>query len=242
MAYEEVLKAVFPFLDGKDLASCMVVSKQWRDIARDDYLWKCLCARRWPSACKRPNPPAVTYYKLYQTCNKLQHRRTLPPPNLSFDDLEFFIDIWSDDELIFSEVVAGRVLQTGMVPDLSFDLDVAEYKMTIPVEPRFTVTWSQTVSVSVLVGRKDSNRVACIINKSRFEYIDRTARRAHAFEYLAFSPDHPFTAAIRGWITLRFMEDGNEGDLDVFRIEMDFCDAANSKEDVLRLLQILDWK
>lgn len=242
MADEEVLKAVFPFLDGKDLASCMVVSKQWRDIARDDYLWKCLCARRWPSFCKRPNPPTVTYYKLYQTFNKRQHRRTLLPPRLSFDDLEFFIDIWSEDKLIFSEVVAGTVLQNGMMADLSCDLEVREYKMTIPVEPSFTVTWSQTVSVSVLVVRKDSNRVACIINKSRFEYIDRTARRAHAFEYLDFSPDHPFTSGIRGWISLRFMEDGDEGVLDVFGIEMDFCDAANSKEEVLWLLDMLDWK
>lgn len=62
MASEEVLKAVFPFLDGVDLASCMAVDKQWKDIASDDFLWKCLCAKRWPSICKWSNPSTLTYY------------------------------------------------------------------------------------------------------------------------------------------------------------------------------------
>ena len=67
---------------------------------------------------------------------------------------------------------------------LRFHLESPEYKMTLPVEPRFTAPMSQTVSVSVLVVRKDSNKVACIINKSMFDYIDRTAYRALAFDYL----------------------------------------------------------
>ncbi|XP_044468776.1 F-box protein At5g39250-like [Mangifera indica] len=250
MINEEILKAVFPLLDGVDLASCMVVSKQWRDIARDDYFWKCLCARRWPSICKRPNPPTVTYYKLYQTFYKRQERRTLLPPRLSFEDLEFYIDIWTDDKLIFSEVVPGPVFQNGFKippPGIS-DMpqyhreDDPECKMTIPVEPRFTIPCSQTVSASVLVGRKDSNRVACIINKSKFDYIDRPSHRAHAFEYLDFAPAYPFTYGIRAWISLHFMEDENEGVLNVFGLEMDFYDAANSKEEVLWLLDMLDWK
>ncbi|KAK2663290.1 hypothetical protein Ddye_001864 [Dipteronia dyeriana] len=249
MSNEEILKAVFPLLDGADLASCMVVCKRWRDIARDDYFWKCLCARRWPSICKRPNPPTVTYYKLYQTFYKRQHRRTLLPPRLSFEDLEFFIDIWTEDKLIFSEVVPGPVFQNGIknIPPgiaemLRLHLEEPDYKMTIPVEPRLTVLLCQTVTVSVLVGRKDSNRVACIINKSKFDYIDRTAYRAHAFEYLDFSPDYPFTSGIRAWISLRFIDDKNEGIINVYGIEMDFCDAANSKEEVLWLLDMLDWK
>lgn len=249
MDYEEVLKAVFPLLDGVDLASCMAVSKQWRDIARDDYFWKCVCAKRWPSICKRPNPPTLTFYKLYQTFYKRQNRRTLLPPRLSFDDLEFFIDIWTEGRLIFSEVVPGPVLQAGIkIPPpgicdmLRFHLEGPEYKMTVPVEPRFTVPICQTVSVSVLVGRKDSNRVACIINKSMFDYIDRTAYRALAFDYLDFSPDYPFISGIRAWISLLFMEDGNDGVIDVFGVEMDFCDAANSKDEVLWLLDMLDWK
>lgn len=249
MSYEEVLKAVFPFLDGIDLASCMVVCKQWRDIARDDYFWKCLCAKRWPSICKRPNPPAITYYKLYQNFYKRQHRQTLLPPRISFEDLEFFIDIWTDDKLIFSKVVPGPVLQTGIkIPPpgisdrLRFQLEGPECRMILPVEPRFKLPLSQTVSFSVLAGRKDSNKVACIINKSMFDYIDRTGYKAMAFDYLHFSPDHPFIPGIRAWISLLFMEDRNEGVIDVFGIEMDFCDAAKSRDEVLWLLDILDWK
>lgn len=245
----EVLKAVFPLLDGVDLASCMAVCKQWKDIAQDDYFWKCLCAKRWPSICKRPNPPTLTYYKLYQTFYKRQHCRTLPPPRLSFDDLEFFIDIWTEDRLLFSEVVPGPVLQTGIkIPPagicdtLRFRLEGPEYKMALPVEPRFKVPFSQTVSVSVLVGRKDSDKVACIINKSIFDYIDRTSYRALAFDYLDFSPIHPFIPGTRAWISLLFMEDGSEGVIDVFGIEMDFCDTATYKEQVLWLLDMLDWK
>ncbi|KAJ9147540.1 hypothetical protein P3X46_029690 [Hevea brasiliensis] len=249
MSCDEVLKAVFPLLDGIDLASCMAVCKQWRDIARDDYFWKCLCAKRWPSICKRPSPPTVTYFKLYQTFNKRQHRQTLLPPRLSFDDLDFFIDIWTEEKFIFSEVVPGPVLLTGIrVPPpgicdiLRFHLDGPDYKMILPVEPRVKIPLSQTVSVSVLVGRKDSNKVARVINRSMFDYIDRTAYRAMAFEYLDFSPVHPFIPGIRAWISLLFMEDGNEGVIDVFGIEMDFRDAANSREEVLWLLDMLDWK
>ncbi|XP_041002746.1 F-box protein At5g39250-like [Juglans microcarpa x Juglans regia] len=248
MTYEEALKVVFPLLEGVDLASCMAVCKQWRDKAQDDYLWKCLCAKRWPSICKQPNPPTLTYYKLYQTFCRRQHRRTLLPPKLSFDDLEFFIDIWIEDRLIFSEVVPGPVLDSGIktLPPgicnmLRFHLEGPEYKMKLPVEPRLTVPLSQTVSVSVLVVRKDTKRVACIINKSIFDYIDRTAYRALAFDYLDFSPVHPFISGIRAWMSLLFMEHGNEV-IDVFGIEMDFCDAATSKEEVLWLLDMLDWK
>ncbi|XP_010258102.1 PREDICTED: F-box protein At5g39250-like [Nelumbo nucifera] len=249
MVYEEVLKAVFPLLDGKDLASCMRVCRQWRDIARDDYFWKCLCVKRWPSICKRPTPPPLTYQKFYRTFYKRHSRRMLLPPRLSFDDLEFYIDIWAEERIIFSEVITGPVLRTGIktLPAgisemLKFHLEGPEYKMTVPVEPRLTVPLSQTVSVSVLVGRRDTNKVACIINKALFDYIDRTAYRALAFDYLDFSPIYPFVSGIRAWISLLFMEDGKDGVIDVFGIEMDFCDAANSEEEVLWLLDMLDWK
>ncbi|KAL5582184.1 hypothetical protein UlMin_014626 [Ulmus minor] len=249
MACEEVLKAVFPLLEGVDLASCMEVCKQWRDVALDDYFWKCMCAKRWPSICKKPKPPTETYYKLYQTFYKRQQNQPLPPPRLSFDDLEFFIDIWSEDQLIFSEVVPGPVLQTGIkVPPagasdkLRFILDSCDYKMTLLAEPRFTVPLSQTVSVSLLVARKDNNKVACVINKSVFDYIDRTSCRAMAFDYLDFSPVYPFVSGIRAWISLLFMEVGIDGVLDVFGIQMDFNDAANTKDEVLWLLDMLDWK
>ena len=249
MSNEEVLKAVFPLLEAVDLASCMEVCKQWRDVALDDYFWKCLCAKRWPSICKKPKPPTVTYYKLYQTFYKRQQNRILPHPRISFDDLEFFVDIWTDDRLIFSEVVPGTVLRagfkippSGICDKLRYHIEGPEYKMTLPVEPRFTIPANQTVSVSVLAGRKDYNKVACIINKSVFDYIDRTASRAMAFDFLDFSHVYPFVSGIRAWISLLFMEDGSDGALDVFGIQMDFCDAANSKEEVLWLLDMLDWK
>ncbi|GAB4827373.1 hypothetical protein Ancab_034259 [Ancistrocladus abbreviatus] len=249
MTCEEVLKAVFPLLEGTDLASCMLVCKQWRHVAQDDYLWKCLCAKRWPSICKRVPPPTETFYKLYRTFCKRRQIRTLLPPRLSFDNLDFYIDIWAEERLIFSEVVPGPILKTGIkIPPtgisdmLRFHLEGPEYKMTLPVEPRFSLPPSQTVSVSVLVGRKDSSKVACIINKAMFDYIDRTAYRALAFDYLDFSPVYPFVSGIRAWISLLFMDDGNEGVSNVFGIEMDFCDAATSEEEVLWLLDMLDWK
>ncbi|KAL0343811.1 UNVERIFIED_CONTAM: F-box protein [Sesamum angustifolium] len=114
--------------------------------------------------------------------------------------------------------------------------------MTLPMQPRFNIPLGQTVSVSVLVGRKDSKKVACIINKSVFDYIDRSTYRALAFDYLDFSPAHPFVSGIRAWISLLFMDHGNEGVIDVFGIELDFCDAANSEDQVLWLLDMLDWK
>ncbi|XP_028796623.1 F-box protein At5g39250-like [Neltuma alba] len=251
MVSEEVMKAVFPLLDGVDLASCMVVCKQWRDLARDDYFWKCLCAKRWPSICKRRNPPTSSYYKLYQTFYRRQHHKPLLPPRISFDDLEFFIDIWAENRLLFSEVVPGSVLQqgtkispSGVCEMLKCHLEGSEFKMTLPVEPRFKIPLSQTetVSISVLVGRKDSNKVAYVINKSMFDYIDWSLFRASAFEYLDISPAYRFLSGIRAWISLLFMEDGDEGAMDVFGIQLDFCDVANSKEEVLWLLDMLDWK
>ncbi|XP_022869014.1 F-box protein At5g39250-like [Olea europaea var. sylvestris] len=249
MACDEILKAVFPLLEGEDLATCMLVCKQWQEIARDDFFWKCLCAKRWPSVCKRPSPPTVTYHKLFKAFYKLQHNRPLLPPRLSFKDLEFYIDIWSKQSLIFSDVVPGLVLRKGSwIPPpgisdvLRSHLEGPACRMTLPVEPRFNVPFDQTVSVSVLVSRKDSNKVACIINKSVFDYTDRSAFRALAFDYLDISPAHPFVSDIRAWVSLLFMDHDNDGIIDVFGIEVDFCDAASSEEEVLSLLDILDWK
>ncbi|GAB2287732.1 hypothetical protein Dimus_022094 [Dionaea muscipula] len=249
MNSEEVLKAVFPLLDGKDLASCMLVCKQWSYVAQDDYLWKCLCAKRWPSICKRAQPPTMTFYKLYRTFYKRRRHRALLPPRLSFDSLDFYIDIWTEEKLMFSEVVPGPFLKIGLKipPDgisdmLRYHLESPSYKMTLSVEPRFSLPLGQAVSVSVLAGRKDSDKVACIIDKAQFDYIDRSSFRALAFNYLDFSPKYPFVSGIRAWISLLFMDDGNEGVIDVFGIEMDFCDAASSEEEVLWLLDMLDWK
>ncbi|KAK4781402.1 hypothetical protein SAY86_015504 [Trapa natans] len=248
MSDDEVLRAVFPFLDEKDLVSCMEVCKQWREIAKDDYFWKCLCAKRWPSICKHPDP-TITYYRLYQTFYKRHKRRQLLPPRLSFDDLEFFIDIWSDDLLIFSEVVPGpsllagiKVLPPGISEPIMSHLNCQEFRMALPTHPRFMIPFMQSASVSVLVRRKDSNAIACIMYKSLFDYVEWTSCRALAFDFLDFSPQYPFIADTRAWVSLFFIDDGSEGAMDVFGIEIDFCDSANSKEEVLWLLDMLDWK
>lgn len=248
MSSNEILKAVFPLLEGTDLAACMVVCKQWHQIAQDDYFWKCLCAKRWPSTCKNPSPP-MTYHKLFKTFYKKHHQKTLLPPRISLNDLELYIDIWADDDLLFSQVVPGPVFRKGnWIPPpgisniLRHHLEGPEYKMTLPVEPRFAVPYTQDISISVLVARKDYNKVACIISKSMFDYIDQTSYRALAFDYLVFSPLYRFVSGIRAWVSLLFMERENKGVFDVFGIEMDICDAANSEEEVLWLLDMLDWK
>ncbi|THU63529.1 hypothetical protein C4D60_Mb01t16750 [Musa balbisiana] len=244
----EVLKAVFPLLDGKDLASCMLVCRQWRDIARDEYLWKCICAKRWPSICKRP-PPAISYYKLFVTFSRSQFNQSLPPARLSFDDLEFYIDVWLEQTLVFSEAVSGAALTTGIknppagIPDtLKAHVDGADYKMIIQVEPRFTLSLGQRISVSVLLARKDTNEMACIINQSVFEYVDANAFQALAYDYLRFSAGHPFISGVRAWVSLLFMANSYNNVVDVFGIKIDFCDAANSENEVLWLLDMLDWK
>lgn len=253
MLTEEVLKMVFPFLDGVDLSRCMSVCKQWKDVASDDYFWKCLCAKRWPSFCKKTEngPPSPTHHhKLYRNFHKRPRGRKLPPPRISFDDLEFFIDIWSDDDRpIFSKAVPGAILRAGLtdlpigIPEkVRYNINGPEYKMTISAEPRFTVPATHNVSVSVLVRRRDSGAVACIIDKSAFDYMDLSSFRALAFDFLELSPVHPFVSGIRAWISLLFVDVARDGVLEVFGIQMDFCDAANSEEEVLWLLDMLDWK
>ncbi|OAY82338.1 F-box protein [Ananas comosus] len=235
--YGEVLKAVFPHLDGKDLVSCMLVCRQWRDIAREDYFWKCICAKRWPSVCRKP-PPALSYFNLFATFSKPHRCQTLPPPMLSFDDLVFYIDLWLEERVILSEAVAGPALRLGIknpphgIPDvLKTHLDGPDCKLLMQVEPRLTDVLGQSVTVSVLVARKDTNKMACIVNKSLFDYVDSTAGRALAYDYLTFSPRYPFIADIRAWVSLLFLAKGNSV-IEVFGIEIDFCDAAQSEMEV----------
>ncbi|KVH92648.1 F-box domain, cyclin-like protein [Cynara cardunculus var. scolymus] len=231
MSSDEILKAVFPLLEGADLAACTAVCKQWRNIARDDYFWKCLCAKKWPSTCKNPSPP-FTYHKLFKTFYKRENHRTLLPPRISLSDLEFYIDFWADGNLLFSQVVPGPALRkgnwtppAGVIPVMKFHLEGPEYKLTLPVEPQFAVPYTQTISVSVLVARKDTKKVACIIHEAMFDYIDRSTCRALAFNYLVFSPAYPFVSGIRAWIALLFMDGGKDDDINVFGLEIDFFDV-----------------
>lgn len=147
-------------------------------------------------------------------------RRELLPPRLSFDDLKFLIDIWTEDRLIFSEVVAGRALLMGMKapPPGSCDtlksrLDGPPHRMTLPINPRYTIPFTQRASVSVLARREDSNGVACIRNKPIFHY--------HLI-FLISPPLYPFISDTRAWISLFFCDDGGKAGMDAFGFELDF--------------------
>ncbi|CAA7393464.1 unnamed protein product [Spirodela intermedia] len=245
----EVLKVVFPLLDGSELASCMLVCRQWRDIARDDYFWKCLCAKKWPSVCKRPPASSMSYHKFFQTFSRGRPCQPLPPPKLSFKDLEFYIDIWSERRLIFSEAVPGSVLRagiksppSGISDSMKTYLEGPNYKMMMPVEPQFTVPRENPVSVSVLVGRSDSKKVASIVGQALFDYVDWSTFRALAYEFLSLSPNYPFVSGVRAWVSLLFMAGAGDDTAQVFGVEIDFCDAASSENEVLWLLDMLDWK
>lgn len=247
--YNEALKIVFPLLDGKDLASCLLVCCQWRDIASDDYIWKLISTQKWPSIARKP-PSGTTYHRLFATFSKPPLQPPLPLPCLSFNDLVFYIDLWSEETLIFSNAISASVLLVGLkiIPEgisdvLRSHLESTDCKMLLQVEPKITIPQGVTVTASVLVARTDTNKMACIMHKSMFDYIDLTTSRAMSFDYLNFSPGHPFVSDIRAWVSLLILTKGRIGmDMDIFGLEIDFCDAANSENEILWLLDMLDWK
>ncbi|KAJ3673111.1 hypothetical protein LUZ60_006485 [Juncus effusus] len=246
--YTEALKSIFPLLEGSDLVSCMLVCRQWRDVAKDDYFWKCICTQKWPSIAKKPLSN-TTYHRLFSTFSKPPRQQPLPFPRLSFEDLSFYIDIWSDETLIFSQAASGSVLRTGLktIPNeiserLKSHLEGPDCTMVLPVDPRLAVSSGPTVTASILVNRNDSNKMACVVNKSVFDYVDVTASRALSYEYLRFSPRRPFVSDIRAWVSLLFVKGESVDLLEVFGVEIDFCDAATKENEVLWLLDMLDWK
>jgi hypothetical protein len=248
----EVLKVVFPLLNGADLAACMCVSKPWRQLAKDDYLWKQLCAQRWPSTCQSRGSLAIGesrgYHKLFTSFAQKRRSRPMPSPKLTFEDLEFYVDIWVGSLSVYSAAVHGPVVRSrvfnppaGICESMQTHLQSQAYKMTVPVSSRFEVCFSEDIRVSLLVRRRDQERVACIIDKSGFDYVDGPGYRAHAYDYLQISPLYPFVSEIRAWVAL-LLVDGQSGQMEVFGIELDFTDAANNDNEVLCLLEILDWK
>ncbi|CAM6103618.1 unnamed protein product [Calypogeia fissa] len=275
---EEVLKAVFPLLAGQDLGACMCVCKRWRDVASDDYLWKQLCARRWPSVlCSSSTSSSSTggstgtqqqlqlqqkkgpmmaaggasrpYFSLFSSFCKRARKQRMPLPKLRFEDLDFYVDIWCDSKPLYSTVVHGplvlsRILNPpeGISQALQDHLMNESYKLTVPVSPSFSVKLSETPKVSMLVRRRDDQRVACIMDMSSFDYLDGHGNLAHAFEYLQISPLYPFVSPIRAWVALLLLDSAEKEGQEVFGIELDFVDAANSEREVLCLLEILDWK
>ncbi|KAJ4961575.1 hypothetical protein NE237_021485 [Protea cynaroides] len=258
MSHEEALRLVFPLLNDRDLASCMQVCKHWKDIARDDYLWKCLSARRWPSLCKRTTPPPVSYHELFTLLDGRFHRMDRSP-TLSFDDLEFYIDIWAEERIGFSGVVPCSLIRVGvkhLPPEvLAMNRPYLEsdgYKIILPVRPKFSIPIEGDISISVLVRWRDENKFACIFEKGK---LDQNELQGFAPNILQFAP--PITLNIlkvhadRAFISLLFMPDFNfEGDFSllvhadrsrVFGIALDFGVNVRSKTDALLLLSVLDW-
>lgn len=248
----EVLKVVFPLLSGPDLAACMRVSKQWNFLSKDDFLWKNLCAQKWPSTCQGRGPLAIgesrSYRKLFTSFIRRKRKPPMPAPKLTFDDLEFYVDIWMGQSSVYSSVVPGPVVLSrisnppdGICEGMQMHLQSQSYKMTIPVQNPFKICFTEDVHLSLLVRRRDNERVACIIDKSGFDYVDGPGHSAHAYDYLQISPQFPFVSEIRAWLAL-LLVDGKAGQLEVFGIQLDFTDAANNDSEVLCLLEILDWK
>ncbi|MCO5585695.1 hypothetical protein L7F22_039631 [Adiantum nelumboides] len=252
----EVLKAVFPFLDGQELAMCMCVCKQWREVAKEDYLWKLACSKRWPSTARSSPLPSSSsspigssrgYYQLFTSLSR--HRlRPSPAPKLCFEALEFYVDIWIDSMAVYSDVIPGTVALTGILyPPPNICISMREHlqspssKMAILVNPRFRVSFEGTIRVSLLVRRRDKDQVACVIDRTGFDYVDGPGYKAHTYDYLQFSSQHPFVSEIRAWLAL-LLVDAPEGQLEAFGIELDFGDVADSDSQILLLLDMLDWK
>lgn len=266
MIKAEILNAVFPFLDSKDLMSCMAVCKEWKVIAQDDYFWKRLSAKRWPSICKLPNPPTVPYYVLYKTFCRRHMSSHLPLPRLSFEDLEFYIDVWTDFRslcpkvvpgsvvhidiwpdfrFLFSKVIPGSVVQSGIKspPTGSNAMHTNAYKdsgrkLLIPTEPRFTAPLDQDLNVSVLIRRKDCNRVACLI-KELMPYGGFWCPRAFPCFRLpiCLTPSLPYPAL--AGIEFLFVEHARA--VDVFGFVIDLAKIAYCERELMWLLEGLDW-
>ncbi|KAG6581678.1 F-box protein, partial [Cucurbita argyrosperma subsp. sororia] len=114
--------------------------------------------------------------------------------------------------------------------------------MILAVEPGFSISIFDTMSVSVLVRCKNSNKGTQVVNKSVFDYFDKMSCRAFCFDYLDFSHLYPLVSGIRAWVSLLFLDNNeNDGVVDVNGIVMDFCDVAKTKDEVLWLFDLLNW-
>lgn len=79
------------------------------------------------------------------------------------------------------------------------------------------------------------------MDRSPFDYVDGPGYKAHAYDFLQFSPKYPFVYDVRAWLGL-LLVDAKADKMEVFGIELDFGEAADSDNEVLLLLDILDWK
>ncbi|KAH7289944.1 hypothetical protein KP509_30G025000 [Ceratopteris richardii] len=242
---------------------CMCVCRQWREVAKEDYIWKLACSKRWPSttrsspsvspspssspACSSPIGSLRGYHKLFSSLSR--HRtRPSPSPKLSFEALEFYVDIWIDSVPVYSDVIPGTVALSGILQppsnicnSMKEHLQSPSSKMAILVNPPFRVSFDGTIRVSLLVRRCDRDQVACVIDRTGFDYVDGPGYKAHTYDYLQFSAQHPFVSQIRAWLAL-LLVDAPDGELEAFGIELDFGDVADSDSQILLLLDMLDWK
>jgi hypothetical protein len=120
-------------------------------------------------------------------------------------------------------------------------LQAISAKIAIAVDPRFPVSFTKNIRVSLIVRRKDRDQVACVIDRTGFDYVDGPSYRAHTYDFLRISSQHPFVSEIRAWLAL-LLVDAQDGQLEAFGIELDFGDVTGSDSEILLLLDMLDWK
>ncbi|MCO5584663.1 hypothetical protein L7F22_038594 [Adiantum nelumboides] len=160
---------VFENLDGDSLARARCVSRAWRDIASQDYLWKALCRRIWPSLSS-PQGIALLqqqtgsfkqFYKLRAQAH-LQHKKGYHKrsklPTLALKDLFFLVDIEYRGVPISSSVFCGDELLPSFVGEGPCD---SSFDFSIPIDTTsparswsrdevqgFEVSWAVTASGS----------------------------------------------------------------------------------------------
>ncbi|BFI24881.1 hypothetical protein MPTK2_1g15790 [Marchantia polymorpha subsp. ruderalis] len=102
--------------DPRTLAACTCVSKEWREEASDEKLWRRFCESQWPSlksSVGRKLALQRGYYSFFARRMNLDLNRAefaLPPKlgALHMEDLIFFMDVVHEKDNIFSMVVEGQ--------------------------------------------------------------------------------------------------------------------------------------
>ncbi|KAJ4961934.1 hypothetical protein NE237_021844 [Protea cynaroides] len=203
------------------------------------------CVKHWPSICKSSTTALPqSYRELSQMFSKRCHLKLHSCPKLSFDDLDFYIDIWDEEKIVFSEVISGSFLQGGTkdLPPRVCErhktyLNSSRYKMIIPVDPKFCV-FSETVSVSILICRRDTNKLACIFQKSKLILLYEGCPSNN----LDFASPIAEIAGFLPWVYFLFIVDEDDGPVvNVFGIGLHFGSDTDSEYGVLSLLQMIDW-
>ncbi|KAI5074967.1 hypothetical protein GOP47_0010928 [Adiantum capillus-veneris] len=170
---------VFEKLDGDSLARASCVSRAWRDTASQDYLWKALCTRIWPSLSS-PRGMALLhlkgsfkYFYRLRAQAQLQHKKghlnRCKLPTLALKDLFFLVDISHCGLPISSAVVCGDELLPSFVGE---GLGDSSFDFSIPIATCLPRSWSkeevQEFEVSWAVAARGSQRVFQLMNTSHY--------------------------------------------------------------------------